>query len=69
MDKNIMKKQEDYIKPVTFEAQIADQKVVDRIRQSFIRQKNLGNLEKTLIKLRRKQKNATTTNGPHPHHA
>lgn len=63
-----MKKSEDYIKPVTFESLDVDPVLVDSIRKQYYQKKNSGALEKELQKLYKKQKNASTTNGPHPHH-
>mmetsp|Transcript_8175 Transcript_8175/g.6090 ORF Transcript_8175/g.6090 Transcript_8175/m.6090 type:complete len:135 (-) Transcript_8175:400-804(-) len=37
MDKNIMKKQEDYIKPVTLEAKAVDLNLVETIRESYLK--------------------------------
>lgn len=68
IDKNIMKKTEDYIKPVILEAGIVDEKEIDKIKDYYLTEKQMGQLDKNLVKLMRKQKNATTTNGPHPHH-
>ena len=63
-----MKKTEDYIKPVIIEAGSVDQSLVQNIKDYYLSEKQMGQLDKNLVKLMRKQKNATTTNGPHPHH-
>ena len=68
MDKNIMKKAEDYIKPVTFDSQPIEFSLIAKIRERYDQMRKNGKLEKELHRLERKQKNATTTNGPHPHY-
>lgn len=60
-----MKKTEDYIKPVILDAVNVDEKQIEEIKNFYLNDKDL---DKKLTKLFRKQKNATTTNGPHPHH-
>ncbi|MFS8160046.1 MAG: hypothetical protein ACMG6E_07515 [Candidatus Roizmanbacteria bacterium] len=45
-----------------------DHRQIAKIRDFYRKLKSQGELDKTLVKLLRKQKNATTTNGPHPHH-
>lgn len=41
---------------------------VEKMRQKYINLRNQGELDRRLTKLIRKQKRATTTNGPHPHY-
>jgi hypothetical protein len=41
---------------------------VRSIGHRFHQMKQSGELEQRLSKLQKKQKRATTTNGPHPHH-
>lgn len=50
------------------DAAVLNQEEIERIRERFIRMKNIGELERKLKQLNRKQKKAFTTSGPHPHH-
>jgi hypothetical protein len=50
------------------DTQEAPEKEVRRVAERYQSMKHSGELESRLSKLQKKQKKATTTNGPHPHH-
>jgi hypothetical protein len=63
-----MKKTEEYIKPVILDSLTINPEEVQQIKDYYNNLKNSGELGKLLSRIMRKQKKATTTNGPHPHH-
>ena len=63
-----MKKTEEYIKPLVLETAMTAQEEVDKIIMRYKQMQRSGELDRRMKALLKKQKRATTTNGPHPHH-